>query len=78
MVIGNVSVRDVSEAAFVRFCLLQKMDDSQVVVVYDHRPSHFAVGVVATEENSQHVKNVLKTLDSYDIYYETDFNLPTT
>lgn len=78
MVFGEISVRNASEAAFVRFCLLQKMDDIQVIVQYDDRQPRYSVGIVATDEDLPHVDKVMRTLDFFEVYYETDFDLPTT
>ncbi len=78
MVFGEINVRNASEAAFVRFCLLQEMYDSQVIVQYDDRQPRYSVGVVATDKDLPYVDKVLKTLDFFKVYYETDFDLPTT
>ena len=77
--VGAVAVRSVEDAAFVRFCLVQLVTEDKFVLGYAPTGStSYEIGIVAQEEDLDSIRKVLAVLDEAKIYYETNFNLPTT
>ena len=75
LVSGTIAVEDVQDAAFLRYCMIQKVSEYKIVLMYepDEYP-HYQMGVVAQEEDLDHVFNVLKALEEFGVYYETNFD----
>lgn len=79
LVQGCIAVNDVQDAAFLRFCVIQEINEDKFALMYvpDDTP-HYQMGIVAQEEDVEYIHRVLKTLDHFKVYYETNFDLPTT
>ena len=76
--IGSIAVRSTDEAAFLKFCLHQLIDDDKWIFGIDNgKECRCEFGIVAQEEDLPKVRRILDILDSMDIYYETSFDLPT-
>lgn len=74
LTLGVIAVDGVMYAAFLRFCVIQKVSEDKIVLTYE--PSsvpHYQMGIVAQEEDMAHIVNVLNCLDEFEIPYETNF-----
>ena len=79
LVQGTIAVNDVQDAAFLRFCVIQKVSEDKFVLMYEPNESpHYQMGIAAQEEDVEHIGNVLRTLDHFEVSYETNFDSPAS